>query len=134
MKTVVFTALGVALGIGVILADNNRPQPSPQPNKGTVPIFIRRENIPPKKYAPSLGITMTANVSECGLSFNLPFPEIDYPVTVELELESEPYGFWTATFTDPSSCELEFDVSVGDYRISIITSESTEYAGYFTLE
>lgn len=136
MKKSVLTALGVALGIVCVFADNKptQPQPPTKPNKGTIPIFIRKGKHLPIKYAPSVGVTMTATVTESGMTFNFPFAENDYPMNVELELQSEPYGFWTAIFMDASSCELEFDVTVGDYHISVTTSEYAEYTGYFTLE
>lgn len=129
-------ALGIALSLGVGFADNtpNPPKPATQPQKGTFPIIMRLGKHPPKKYAPSIGMTLMLTVTETGLQFNSPFSSEEYPLAVELEQLSEPYGFWTASFADPSSCELEFEVTTGDYRISITAPESMEYISYFTLE
>lgn len=132
------TALGFALSIGCVFADSNTGLPKKDTTKPadkiTIPIILKKDKIPPKKYAPSLGITMTVSVTDSGMLLNFPFADGDYPITVELELLSEPYGFWTATFMDSSSCELEFDVTNGDYHMSVATSDASEYSSFFYLE
>lgn len=136
MKSFILVALGVVLATWSVFADSKPNQPiSPAPtNKGTIPIFIKRGKHSPQKYAPSIGISITATITENGMAFDFPFPESDYPMTVELELLSEPYGFWTTTFMDSSSCVLDLDVSVGDYHVTVVNSEGIEYSGHFTLE
>jgi len=71
-------------------------------------------------------------VSSGLLEFQLPFE--DYPICVEIEGEGATFGYWTTTFTDAASCEMPFDGTVGDYRLTLTTAGNSTYTGYFTLE
>jgi hypothetical protein len=75
---------------------------------------------------------MTIETLDNGLRINIPFEE--YPVTAEVEQLTTPFGYWTATFTDAASCEMPFDDTVGDYRLTLTTADNSTYTGYFTLE
>ena len=106
--------------------------PSGQPSDGEViPIIVIKEQPIPILHAPSRGIPITLETTCRGLRFDLPFEE--YPIVVSVMSEYG-FGYWTATFMDVNSCEMPFDGTVGDYKLTLTTSGNSTYTGYFTLE
>ncbi len=104
------------------------------PDSGGCPVWVpvRKRKTGNDKYAPSKSIDILMTVSSGLLEFQLPFE--DYPICVEIEGEGTTFGYWTATFTDAASCEMPFDGTVGDYRLTLTTAGNSTYTGYFTLE
>lgn len=96
------------------------------------PIRIFVPNRPGKKHIPSMGIDISIVISGCAITFDIPLE--DYPLQVEVELLSEPFGYWSATFSDSFDTEMEFGGESGDYKLTITTSEDTTYIGYFNLD
>lgn len=62
------------------------------------------------------------------------FPFEGYPMQVDIEMESEPYGVWSTTLMDTQSFLDNFDGYSGDYKLTITTVDGSSYIGYFSLE
>ncbi len=123
------------LAIAFLIPEINAEEQKAKENEGTpitLPIVVRKEKKPPTKYAPSRNIDILATIDNGAISFVLPFE--DYPIYVEIEGDGTTFGYWTTTFTDAASCEMPFDGTVGDYRLTLTTADNSTYTGYFTLE
>ncbi|MDE6534272.1 MAG: hypothetical protein K2M27_12155 [Muribaculaceae bacterium] len=135
-KIILSMVLLSALSFSPAVVADNQTTPdkptTPPPSGETIPVVIIKGQPRPILHAPAKGIPMTIETLDNGLRINIPFKE--YPVTAEVEQLTTPFGYWTATFTDAASCEMPFDGTVGDYRLTLTTADNSTYTGYFTLE
>lgn len=111
-----------------VLAEPEKPDTA-QP--GYIPVEVKKDN--PNKHlrVPAKGILIDCYV-ETG-AFNVTVPESLSSGTVILEQMDSPFGYWIVPFSQPQVCEIGFDGSIGDYKLTI-SSEGSSYIGYFTLE
>lgn len=113
--------------------ENPTPGSQKPQSPTTLPVIVVDDRpTAPGKAKPGKRYEVMTSLSGEFISFVIPFES--YPVVCELVQETYPYGYWTATFTDASSCEMPFDGTVGDYRLTLTTASNSTYAGYFTLE
>lgn len=100
--------------------------------KINVPIIIDKGRKYPNKYAPPVPIYLSVFVGDGNISCELPFE--DYPIYVEIERTASPYGLWGVCIYDGESLTVEFEPLVGEYKLTLHTSDESSYIGYFTIE
>lgn len=113
------------IGGGELLADDNGN------NNVIIPVIVIKEKPTEIPRVPSLGVTLNCRKSgntfsidnNSGIEFN----------NVEIEQLTSPYCYWSGTFGNGASCEINFNGNVGDYKLILSGCECT-YVGYFTLE
>jgi len=128
-----FLSLAVAfIAFCYAFAENQPTTPPPPPPTQDVEIPIIKDPKRPIKFAPAKRLPVYMSFGGGMAVFDLPVD--GYPVTLEIIQETTPFGYWTATFTDAASCEMPFDGTVGDYRLTLTTADNSTYTGYFTLE
>lgn len=121
----------VAMAFCYVFADTTHTPPHP-PSTGDVDIPIIKDPKRPVKFAPAKRLPVHMSYGGGVVVFDLP---VDYyPVTMEIIQETTPFGYWTATFTDGSSCDMPFDGTAGDYRLTLTTADNSTFTGCFTLE
>lgn len=126
--------LAISILVTSIFATAEKTDPSTQPSTPTpteVPIIIVPKKDLPQIPTPPKRIEALMHVTQDALWFDLPFE--DYPISATVESMSG-FGYWTATFTDTSSCEIPFNGPVGDYRLTLTTADNSSYTGLFSLE
>lgn len=123
--------LTISVLVVPILCADNAPSSS-ETKDTTVPIWIRKDGGGPNKHMPPANIPVQISINENSVWFAFPFA--DYPMQVDIEMESEPYGVWSTTLMDTQSFLDSFDGYSGDYKLTITTANGSSYVGYFTLE
>lgn len=103
-------------------------------DKKDIPVIIHKakENDVPNKHMPSASISAIISIEGERMSFLFPFDQ--YPLQVDIEMETEPYGCWSVTLLDEQSALDGFGALPGDYKLTVITTEVSTYIGYFSLE
>lgn len=100
--------------------------------KINIPIIIDKGRKYPNKYAPPVPIYLSVYVGDDNLSCELPF-EV-YPIDVEIERTSAPYGLWVGCVYGGESLTVEFEPLCGEYKLTLNTGDESSYVGYFTIE
>lgn len=121
-----------SIACGAVSADAQSVENNKSVSGKVQPIIISKPTKPGKKHVPSLNICVDACIADGVIEFDIPLE--DYPLQVEVELLSEPFGYWSATFSDSFDTEMEINGESGDYKLTITTSEDTTYIGYFNLD
>ena len=137
-KKLLFLLVGVLLLPSMLIADSStsdskNPTPPKPQTPSTVPVVIADDRpTAPGKGKPGKRYEVMTYLSGGTIGFDIPLDA--FPMECELIQETYPFGYWTATFTDAASCEMPFDGTVGDYRLTLTTAGNSTYTGYFTLE
>ena len=126
---IIFSSMAIAaISMSAISLAEKKDPPKKYPE---IPIIIYEGTEVPKTYSLIGFAEITALFSDCSLILDLPFE--DYPISATVESMSG-FGYWTATFTDASSCEIPFNGPVGDYQLTLTTAGNSSYTGIFSLE
>ena len=120
------------VSVSLVSLSFGNSSPVPETKDITVPVRKDNDKKEPNKHIPSIAIPVCISIK--GNMIWIENPSGDYPMQVEIEMETEPYGYWTTILSDEQSTLDGFDGFHGDYRLSLETADGSSYIGYFTLE